>query len=235
MNTEEELQLVEYWLNNPDRLMKIPEYLQGKVTENDAVQAFVRINAITTNNGLNILKESDIFDHTEKLRRKLKDELEIKKLKNKTEIIFDSHVFDYILDGTLSINKILDSKTKGFEYYMTHIQIGELSDCPEPDKRTKLALVKTRIAPILIPTESFILGTSRLGHARIGDGAVFSQITKTSENKEKFTNDALIGETAIKGGFTLVTNDVKIRNKVNSEGGEAVSVQEFISILDSIN
>ena len=216
-------------------LIKVPEDLKGKITDEDAIKAFVKIDASITNSGMRILEESNIFEHTQKLRQKLKDELEIKNLRNKTKIIFDSHTFDYISDGKLNIDKILSSKIKGFEYYISHIQVEELSNCPEADKRAKLSLIKTKIAPILIPTESFILGTSRLGHARLGTGNIFNQITKTSENKEKFTNDALIGETAIKVGLTLVTNDSKLKNRVKAEGGKAISLEEFNSMLDSLD
>lgn len=235
MKTEDELRLVEYWLENEGNIMKIPEDLKERVTEEDAVKAFVKIETSMTNNGLRILEESNIFQHSQKLRQKLKDKLEIKQLKNKIRIIFDSHLFDSIMDGKLSIDRVVDSKTKGFEYYITHVQVEELSNCPEADKRAKLSLIITKIAPILVPTESLVLGTSRLGYTRLGEGDVLSQITKTSENKEKFTNDALIGEAAIKGRFTLVTNDVKIRNKVNTEGGRAISLEEFNSMLDSLN
>ena len=206
MRTEDELRLIEFWLDNQENVMIIPDDLKDKITEEDAVRAFVRID--TSNNSM-----SGVSDYAEKLRQKLIYELEIKKLKNKNRMIFDSHIFDSILDGNPSVGKIVDSKSKGFEYYITHIQVGELSNCPEADKRTKLSLIKTKIAPILIPTDSFIVGTSRLGNARLGDGEIFNDIIKTSENKEKFINDALIGETAIKGGFTLITNDVKIKNR----------------------
>ena len=53
----------------------------------------------------NMLEMSSVFNYAEKLRQKLKDELEIKKLKNKNRVIFDSHIFDCILDGSLSIHK----------------------------------------------------------------------------------------------------------------------------------
>ena len=125
METEDELRLVEYWLENPNSIIKIPEDLKEKITDEDAVKAFVKINTSITNNGLRILEESNIFEHTQKLRQKLKDELEIKNLKNKTKIIFDSQIFDFIDDGKLNIDKILNSKTKGFEYYISHIQVEE--------------------------------------------------------------------------------------------------------------
>src|SRR3989338_3174510 len=139
MNTKDELRLVEYWLDNPNNIPDIPNDLKEKITEEDAIQAFVRIETPTNDNGLNILHMSNVFDYAEKLRQKLRDELEIKKLKNKNKVIFDSHIFDCILDGSLSIHKIRDSQTKGFEYYTTPIQIEELSNCPDADKRTKLS------------------------------------------------------------------------------------------------
>ncbi|MBI3034999.1 hypothetical protein HYY71_01635 [Candidatus Woesearchaeota archaeon] len=97
MKTEDELGLVEYWLEDSDNIMKIPEDLKGKITDEDAVKAFVKIDTPLNNNGMRILEESNIFEHAQKLRQKLKDELEIKNLKNKTKIIFDSHTFDFIL------------------------------------------------------------------------------------------------------------------------------------------
>ncbi|MBU2053069.1 MAG: hypothetical protein KJ721_02385, partial [Nanoarchaeota archaeon] len=43
----------------------------------------------------------------------------------------------------------------------------------------------------------------------------------------KHTKDALVGETAIKNNFLLVTEDNQLKNKVNSFNGRAVSLEEF--------
>ena len=64
------------------------------------------------------------------------------------------------------------------------------------------------LRPEKIPTESFVVGTSRIGSAKIGDGNLIERL-RTGNLKK--TNDALIGETAIKNNLTLITNDLKIK------------------------
>ncbi|MGV7106483.1 PIN domain-containing protein [Flavobacterium sp. U410] len=45
----------------------------------------------------------------------------------------------------------------------------------------------------------------------------------------KKTNDALIGETAIKNNLTLITNDKKFKNKVIELGGKVLTVEELVN------
>ena len=143
--------------------------------------------------------------------------------KNKTRIIFDSNIYDLIADGSLNIN-LLSGKKEDFEFYITHIQTDEINKCSDEDKRARLFLFTTKLSPIVIPTESFISNKSRLGEARLGDSKILEEIRK--ENL-KHTEDALIGETAIKNNLLLVTEDVRLKNKVNSLNGKAINLEEF--------
>jgi len=139
------------------------------------------------------------------------------------KLIFDSNVFDDLIKGKLDLEII---KNISLENYITHIQVDEINECPDKEKRAKLFNFMTEIRPEKIPTESFIIGTSRIGYAKIGDGNLIKELRM--ENYKK-TNDALIGETAIENNLTLITNDRKFKNKVIQLGGIALTVDELIN------
>jgi len=143
--------------------------------------------------------------------------------KVKIKVIFDSNIYDLIADGFLDINSLLGKKEE-FEFYITHIQIDEINKCSDEEKRARLFLFKSKLSPIVIPTESVICGISRYGEAKYGGGQIIKEIIK---GNLKHTKDALVGETAIKNNFLLVTEDNQLKNKVNSFNGRAVSLEEF--------
>ena len=143
----------------------------------------------------------------------------------KEKICFDSNIFDEITTGELNVADLIKLKER-LEYYITHIQVDEINECPDKDKRARLFLIMGKLAPIIIPTTSFVLGKSRLGEARLGDGQIFEELRN---GNLKNTGDALIGEVSIKEGITLVTQDIKLRKYVNSNNGNAIDVNEFIT------
>jgi predicted nucleic acid-binding protein len=136
-------------------------------------------------------------------------------------IILDSNVFDDLVNGKLD-SKIVESK----DVYITHIQVDELNECTDKEKRARLFNSLTEIQPHKVPTESFVIGTSRIGSAKIGDGNLIEELRMGNHKK---TNDALIGETALKNNLTLITNDKKFKNKVIELGGNSLTVDELIS------
>lgn len=80
---------------------------------------------------------------------------------------------------------------------------------------------------VKIPTENFVLDVSRLDETKL-DGTTYFEALKNGNNIH--IEDALIGETAIVNGLTLVSNDGKFRNKVLRLGGNASSFKEFIEL-----
>lgn len=139
------------------------------------------------------------------------------------KLIFDSNVFDDLISGKLKLENINE---KNHEIFITHIQVDEINECSDTEKRARLFNSMTEIKPKKIPTESFIIGTSRIGSAKIGNGNL---IKKLRRRKLKETNDALIGETAIKNNLTLITNDKKFKNKVIKLGENAINVDKLIT------
>lgn len=140
------------------------------------------------------------------------------------KLIFDSNVFDEFISGVLDINFI---KEKKWEVYITHIQIDEINNCGNSERRALLFNFMLEIRPFKSPTESFIIGTSRIGSAKLsGNDDIFEKLK--AENP-KHINDALIGETAIKNDLILITNDLKLKKKVIELGGNSLTVDELIN------
>ena len=139
------------------------------------------------------------------------------------KLIFDSNVFDDLITGKCDLEIVED---KSQDIFITHIQVDEINEFSDKDKRARLFNSMTEVRPEKIPTESFIIGTSRIESAKIGDGNLLEELRMGNYKK---TNDALIGETAIKNELTLITNDKRFRNKVIELGGKALTVDELIS------
>ena len=62
-----------------------------------------------------------------------------------------------------------------------------------------------------LPTETFVQGTSRLDHARLGSGDAYRMIKEEldlrNKGKPNSVNDALIAEVALKNRYVLLTAD----------------------------
>ena len=143
------------------------------------------------------------------------------------KIIFDTNIFRKILDGLIDLKTIIDNKNK-VEYIATHIQKDEIEQCKDAIIKEKLLSIFKEIDSKQIPTETIVLGVSRLGMSKFSDGVLFEKLRKSNL---KHTEDALIGETAIKNKLILVSEDRKFRNRVNKEGGKAIKLKEFEEML----
>lgn len=122
----------------------------------------------------------------------------------------------YVVDTSL-INKLVDGRvlpeelpTDG-EFVAAHIQIDEINRTRDEDRRARLFLKFSHTIDEIVPTESFVIATSRLGEDRLGDGVSYALIKREldSLNGGKASNvqDALIAEIAMKNSFVLLTTD----------------------------
>jgi predicted nucleic acid-binding protein len=141
--------------------------------------------------------------------------------------MFDTNIFGKILKMQDS-QKMLKPPN---EFFVTHIQVDELNASPQNIK-TKLLYVFQIIPQENIPTESAVVGVSRIGGAKISDSTVYHSIlVKLDKAKplqhENNIKDALIGETAIKNTFVLVTNDKVLLSSIQPLGGKAMSFDSF--------
>ena len=163
---------------------------------------------------------------------KRKEEL-IKSLINNPDrirLIFDNDILNKIVEGELDTQKIINSNR--FEFYSTHIQTDQLSACKDEEKRKKLVLLFAILKPDITPTETFVMDYSRIGFAKLVESQDFEKLRQENYNH---TEDALIGEVAIKNKLLLITNDKTLRSRVNSNGGRAINLEEFKEVLENGN
>ena len=143
------------------------------------------------------------------------NDFEKKKLQKK--YIFDTNIFDDMVNEKLKVSDIVKYKNnKKLEIYVTHIQIDEINKISDEDKRARFFISMFEIRPILISTSSCAFDVSRFDKSKFGNGTIFNKIKKVNINN---VEDALIGETAIKEGIILVTNDKRLKNIVIELGG----------------
>ena len=135
----------------------------------------------------------------------------------------------YVVDTSI-INKLVDGSVLSSdlpsdgEFIATHIQIDELNSTKDEERRAKLFLKFASVVENIVPTETFVLGTSRLDHGKLGEGEIYESIKKQldSMNGGKPNNrmDALIAEVAIKNEYTLLTADHHLASVVKEHSGK---------------
>lgn len=135
----------------------------------------------------------------------------------------DTNIINWLIDGTLSTENFPQST----HFVATHIQRDELSKTPDPTRKHQLLNRLDSLIDSTVPTESTVLGTSRLGSCKLGNRALHTQLKERldSLNNKKRNNfeDALIAEAAIVNGHTLITADEHLRI-VAQEYGCAVAL-----------
>lgn len=172
--------------------------------------------------------------------------------------MFDTNIFNALLDGKVDLSNLI-GKAK---YYATHIQRDEINKTPDNIRRKQLKDLFTAVTSDPIPTESFVLDTSRLDYAKLGgenviptESAVFGiskfgkakytpndnlyipilQELDNHKQKENNKEDALIAETAIKNDLILVTHDRDLFNIVTRFGGACTNLFQVIAELQDSN
>ena len=168
--------------------------------------------------------------------------------------MFDTVVFNRILDGALDIGAFVGKA----RFYATHIQLDEINETSNPQRRLALLEVFDRVTERKVPTESFVFDVSRLDEAKLGGGNIvptesavwdvsawgqakwgetdgmysaFKAELDTLKSKQNNIQDTLIAETAIKNRFALVTDDVNLCTVTKKFGGECTNTKQFASDL----
>lgn len=147
---------------------------------------------------------------------------------NRLKCMLDSNIFDEFIGCPDHVEMIADC----VEVFVTHVQFNELNDTPDPEKKAMLLQVFADVVPEVpedggggsVPTVSAVWGISEWGNAKWGSADdLFEQLQKCVKAK-----DALIGETAIKNDFVLITEDGRFRKAIASLGGKSMSWQELL-------
>lgn len=129
----------------------------------------------------------------------------------------DTNVFNRLVDGAISLADLPQDGS----FIATHIQRDEISQTKDPARRSNLSSAFTQTVKV-VPTESFIIGVSRLGEAKLSDGQDYTclkaELDKANKGKANNVNDALIAEAAIKASAVLITADKDLANVAEKAG-----------------
>lgn len=141
----------------------------------------------------------------------------------------DTNIFNRLIDGILSTENF----SQDTHFVATHIQYDELDKTPASARKHQLLKRFETLVDNNVPTESTILGTSRLGSCKLGSGSLFNQLKTSldSLNNKKRNNseDALIAETAIANGHTLITADEDLRVVAEQYGCAVAHLDKYRS------
>jgi predicted nucleic acid-binding protein len=123
--------------------------------------------------------------------------------------VVDTNVFNWLVDGRINLATLPSDA----ELVATHVQIDEINHTPDTDRRTQLFLTFAKMAPVILPTESGVWGTSRWGGSKWSNGQRLDSIISAPDEKRKRPNnteDALIAEVALANGYGLITADRRL-------------------------
>jgi predicted nucleic acid-binding protein len=139
-----------------------------------------------------------------------------------TKYVVDTSVFNWVTDSLITRDQL--PSDGGFA--ITHIQVDEINQTKDGERRARLALTQACLYCRLLPTETLVLDVSRIDHAKLGDGRLFSSLKAELDilNGKKRNNarDALIAEVAIANGYTLLTADADLRSASEQHGGKVI-------------
>jgi len=137
----------------------------------------------------------------------------------------------YMLDTTefnaVAKGQVAPSAYAGISLFATHVQLDELNNTPCEHTRAQLLAALEAIGPENRPTESAVYDISRWDEAKhSAEDELFEKMLARLielDGKDRGQNqrrDALIAETAIKNGLTLVSADQNLRTVMQEFGGK---------------
>ena len=148
-------------------------------------------------------------------------------MKRKTKFMFDTVAFNRVVECD-----VFDSLyNKKLLIYATHAQRDEINNTKNLEKKSQLLRVFSEI-PKIIPTESAVWNWSRWNEAKWTSDDLYENFKAELDRRKKKCNnvyDALIADTSIKNGFTLVTDDKNLCDVTREFGGNCVSFVDFES------
>ena len=140
----------------------------------------------------------------------------------KTKYVVDTCVFNWLADSL--VKKSALPSDGGFA--ITHIQVDEINKTKDEERRARLLLVQASLHCELLPTQTVVLDVSRIGHAKLGDGKLFTSLKAELDilngNRKNNVRDALIAEVAIANGYTLLTADGDLRSVTEKYAGKVI-------------
>ncbi len=144
--------------------------------------------------------------------------------------MFDTNIFNEILDGKISLQEIQGTTAK---FWITHLQYDELNSTKNEDRRNGLLKTFQQIDQTVVPTESAVFDISVWDQAKwTSQDNLYEPIlnelnTRQPGRTRSHTRDALIAETAIKNKCLFVSNDKTLYSIVEQFKGEVCTLEEL--------
>src|SRR5580692_12764877 len=91
-------------------------------------------------------------------------------MKNRIRYVVDTSVFNWLADSRIQMSAL--PSDGGFA--ITHIQVDEINKTRDEERRARLSLVQASLHCKLLPTQTLVLDVSRLDHAKLSDGKLFT-------------------------------------------------------------
>jgi hypothetical protein len=132
------------------------------------------------------------------------------------KIMFDSMIFDKLAAKPNLVDLLKGLVEDGAILVLTtHIQINELADIPDEEKRKKLSEIPLEITTEIVPTSGAIFGVSAYGYSTHGDARDAEiSIDDVMAGSPNDVHDALISSTASVHADVLVTEDKGLTKKL---------------------
>jgi predicted nucleic acid-binding protein len=148
-----------------------------------------------------------------------------------TGYMFDTNVFNRILEHQLDISYFPSAA----EFYVTHIQRDEIGATRNDERRRELLATFAATPAASVPTESAMYGVSKWNECKwSSEDGKFQQMLESLNrlNSSKHNNglDILIGETALRNGYIVITDDSDLATVVREFHGRTMVLTEFLSL-----
>ncbi len=150
-----------------------------------------------------------------------------------TLYLMDTNAFNNICDAEDVDVATIARQAQG-RVYVTHIQQDEVNNTRDVARRDVLRGCLQTINAEPWPTETFMIGKSRLGMARLSDGRRYHAILDELNNRKKKRSneaDALIGETAEARECVLVSDDQDLSEVMREVGVQVIGWRQFVKEL----
>ena len=146
--------------------------------------------------------------------------------------MLDTNAFNVILDTpNLEPSKL----SRCGKFFVTHVQLNEIQATKKPPERlSELLAVFETVEQDTVPTAAAVFDVSEYGNAEWGDAngdydRILLLLKQKGGGNRGITKDALIGVTALKRQYTLVTNDARLLATVVEMGGSAITLKELLA------
>ncbi|MEO6697529.1 MAG: PIN domain-containing protein, partial [Gammaproteobacteria bacterium] len=143
--------------------------------------------------------------------------------------MLDTNVFNRALDEAVDPASLSSCG----RFFVTHVQLNELRATRSSDRLEQLLRVFNAVDQERVPTAAAVWGVSEWGGAEYGDtdgayGTMIESLNARNGSKENNARDILIAVTALKRGYTLVTNDRDLAAVLKESCGKTITFEELL-------